>query len=69
MLKSYVGHGMVVEKVQEIISHKQSKWLEKYISFKTHKRNRPKNEFERDFYILSVNAVFGNFFWRIFVID
>ena len=37
MLKFYVRHGMIVEKVHEIISFKQSKWLEKYISFNTKK--------------------------------
>ena len=37
MLKFYVRHGMVVEKIHEIISFKQSKWLEKYISFNTKK--------------------------------
>ena len=35
MLKFYVRHGMVVEKIHEIISFKQSRWLEKYISFHT----------------------------------
>ena len=29
MLKFYVGHGMKVEKVRNVISFKQSKWLEK----------------------------------------
>ena len=29
MLKFYVGHGMAVEKIHEIISFKKSKWLEK----------------------------------------
>ena len=29
MLKFYVRHGMVVDKIHEIISFKQSKWLEK----------------------------------------
>ena len=42
MLKFYVRHGMIVEKIHEIISFKQSRWLEKYISFKTQKRNRAK---------------------------
>ena len=37
MLKFYVRHGMIVEKVQKIISFKQSKWLESYISFNTQK--------------------------------
>ena len=30
MLKFYVIHGMVVEKIHEIISSKQDKWLEKF---------------------------------------
>ena len=29
MLKFYVRHGMIVDKIQEIISFRQSKWLEK----------------------------------------
>ena len=50
MLKFYVRHGMIVEKVHNVISFKQSKWLEKYISFSTQKRNKAKNDFEKDFY-------------------
>ena len=61
MLKFYVRHGMVVEKVHEIISFKQSKRLESYISFNTQKQNRAKNDFEKDFFILLVNAAFGKF--------
>ena len=61
MLKFYVRHGMIVEKIHEIISFKQSKWLEGYISFNTQKRNKAKNDFEKDFFILHVNAAFGKF--------
>ena len=61
MLKCYVRHGMVVEKIHEIISFKQSRWLEKYISFNTQKRNRAKKDFEKDFFKLLVNAAFGKF--------
>ena len=61
MLKFYVRHGMVVEKIHEIISFKQSKWLETYISFITQKRYKAKNEFEKDFFKLLVNAAFGKF--------
>ena len=33
MLKLYIKHGMVVDKVHEILSFKQSNWLEKiYVS-------------------------------------
>ena len=59
MLKFYVRHGMVVDKIHEIISFKQSKWLEKYINFNTQKRNRAKNDFEKDFYKLLNNAFYG----------
>ena len=61
MLKFYVRHGMVVEKIDEVISYKQSKGLERYISCNTQKRNRAKNDFERDFFKLLVNAAFGKF--------
>ena len=49
----------MVEKVHVIFSFKQSKWLEKYISFKTQKRNIAKNEFEKDCYKLLNKAFFG----------
>ena len=65
MLKFYVRHGMVVEKIHEIISFKQSKWLESYISFNTQKRNKAKNEFEKDFFKFLVNAAFGKFLENI----
>ena len=58
MLKFHLRHGMIVEKTHEIISFKQSRWLEKYISFNTNKRNKAKNDFEKDFFKLLVNAAF-----------
>ena len=61
MLKSYVTHGMIVEKIHGIISFKQSKWLESYISFNTQKRNKSKNDFEKNFFKFLVNAAFGKF--------
>ena len=61
MLKFYVRHVMIVEKIHEIASFKQSKWLEKYISFITQKRNRSKNDFEKAFFKLLVKAAFGKF--------
>ena len=52
---------MIVEKIHEKISFKQSKGLEKYISFNTQKRNRAKNDFEKDFFKFLVNAALGKF--------
>ena len=59
MLKIYIRHGMIVDKVHSIISFKQSRWLEKYISYNTEKRNRAKSDFEKDFYKLLNNAFYG----------
>ena len=50
MLKFYIRHGMVVDKVHNIISFRQSRWLEKYFNFNTQKRNQAVNDFEKDFY-------------------
>ena len=46
MLKYYVRHGMIVDKIHEITSFEQCKWLEK--NFITQKRNGAKNDFEKD---------------------
>ena len=59
MLKFFIRHGMVVDKVHKIISFKQNRWLEKYINFNTQKRNKAKNNFEKDFYKLLNNAFYG----------
>ena len=59
MLKFYVRHGMIVDKVHDIISFRQSRWLEKYIHFTTQKRNQAVNDFENDFYKLLNNAFYG----------
>ena len=59
MLKFFIRHGMIIDKVHNIISFKQSKWLEKYISFNTQKRNKAKNDFEKDYYKLLNNAFYG----------
>ena len=59
MLKFYVRHGMIVDKVHSVISFKQSKWLQKYMNFNTQKRNQSVNDFEKDFYKLLNNAFYG----------
>ena len=59
MLKFFVRHGMEVVKVRTVISYKQSKWLENYISFNTQKLNKATNDFKKDFYKLLNNAFYG----------
>ena len=59
MLKFYLRHGMIIDKVHNIISFKQSRWLEKYMNINTQKRSRAKNDFEKDFYKLLNVAFYG----------
>ena len=59
MLKSYVRHGMIVDKVHDIISFKQSKWLEKYLIFNPQNKNLAVNDLENDFYKLLNNSLYG----------
>ena len=49
---------MIVVKDHEIISFKQNKWLERYISFNIQKRKKAENKFEKGSFKL-VNI--GNF--------
>ena len=60
MLQFYLRHGLIVDKIHNIISFRQSRWLEKYINFNTQKRNQAVNDFEKDFYKLLNNAFYGN---------
>ena len=59
MLEFYGRHGILLDKVHDIISFKQSRLLEKYIYFNTQKRNQAVNHFEKDFYKLLNNAFYG----------
>ena len=59
MLKFYLRHGMIVDKVHNVMSFKQSRWLKKYINFNTQKKNQAVNDFEKDFYKLLNNAFYG----------
>ena len=59
MLNFFVRHGMIVNEIHEIISFKQSKLLQIYIGFKTLKRKRAKNDFEKDLYKLLNYAFYG----------
>ena len=58
-LQYYVKLGMVIDEVTEILSFNQTNWLASYIAFNTEKRQEAKNAFEKDFFKLMNNSVYG----------
>ena len=56
MLNFYVRHGIVIDKIHDIISIQQSKWLEKYLNYSTQKGSQSVYDNEKDFNKLLNNA-------------
>jgi len=58
-LKQYSNLGLKINKIHKILTFKQEAWLKGFIEFNTQKRAEASNDFEKNFFKLLNNSVFG----------
>ena len=58
-LNQALKHDLKLKKVHQVIEFQQSKWVKAYIILNTRLRKDAKNKFEKDFFKLMNNSLFG----------
>ena len=58
-LQLYLSLGLKLKKVRRVLEFDQGPWLRQFIDFNTQKRAGAKNAFEKDFFKLMKNSVYG----------
>lgn len=59
MLKLVLSHGLKLQKVHRILKFHQKPWLKPYVLLNTNERTKATNEFEKNFFKLMSNAIYG----------
>ena len=57
--KQALNHELVLKEVHRVIQFNQKDWLKPYIDMNTELRKKAKNDFEKEFFKLMNNSVFG----------
>ena len=58
-LKQALNHELILKEVNRVIKFTQKAWLKQYIDMNIKLREKAKSEFEKDFFKLMNNSVFG----------
>ena len=59
VLDQSLRHGLVLERIHRATEFNQTDWMKQYIDFNTKLRTAATNDFEKDFFKLKNNSVFG----------
>jgi len=59
LLKFYLSHGLKLTKIHRVVSFDQEAWLKPYIDFNTQMRAKASSDFEKGFFKLLNNAIYG----------